>query len=448
MRKSHDYNDNSDPYLISDRVKQTVTYIQEMGNRRSNPVQTSQRGDPTAVVPSEEHAHHPAWQRRMEELFVRLDRDKDGFVSMDDFMAQIDKFEKDHVPMPSNGDSSPELIQNLRSCMQEICSAMGLTPGKKVTKYEFIREILVYAPRELEKKRKGEDALIDKLNNAWYDAVGITHEGHVTLEEWRKVTNAWQLDVSDADKTFSSIDHENEGKISRKELNEKLFMFWFAREDEHSQRLFGEKGMFGYPTVVAASEEHAHHPGWQRRMEELFVRLDRDKDGFVSMDDFMAQIDMFEKDHVPMPSNGDSSPELIQNLRSCMQEICSAMGLTPGKKVTKYEFIREILVYAPREIEKKRKGEDALIDKLNNAWYDAVGITHEGHVTLEEWRKVTNAWQLDVSDADKTFSSIDHENEGKISRKELNEKLFMFWFAREDDHSQRLFGEKGMFGEN
>ena len=213
--------------------------------RGSNPVQTSQLRDPTAMSASEEHAHNPAWQRRMEELFIRLDRDNDGFVSMDDFMAQIDKFEREHVPTSSNGDSSPESIQNLRSCMQEICSAMGLTPGKKATKYEFIRDILVYAPREIEKKRKGEDALIDNLNNAWYDAVCSTHDGHVALEEWRIVTNAWQLDCSVADKTFSTIDRENKGKISRKELNEKLFMFWFAREDEHCQQLFGEKGMFG-----------------------------------------------------------------------------------------------------------------------------------------------------------------------------------------------------------
>ena len=210
-----------------------------MGNTNRT-VQTSQRGDPTAMSASEEHAHNPAWQRRMEELFIRLDRDKDGFVSMDDFMAQIDKFEKEHVPTPTQ-----EFIKNLRSCMQEICTAMGLTPGKKVTKYEFIREILVYAPREIEKKRKGEDALVDKLNNAWYDAVGTTHDGFVTLEEWRIVTNAWQLDRSVADKTFGTIDHENKGKISRKELNEKLFMFWFADEDEHSKQLFGEKGMFG-----------------------------------------------------------------------------------------------------------------------------------------------------------------------------------------------------------
>ena len=216
-----------------------------MGNKGSTQVQTSQRGDPNAMSASEEHAHHPAWQRRMEELFIRLDRDNDGFVSMDDFMAQIDKFERDHVPTPSNGESSPELIQNLRSCMQEICSAMGLTPGKKATKYEFIRDILVYAPREIEKRQKGEDALIDKLNNAWYDAICTTHDGHVTLEEWRIITNAWQLDHSVADKTFSTIDHENKGKISRKELNEKLFMFWFASEDEHSQQQFGEKGMFG-----------------------------------------------------------------------------------------------------------------------------------------------------------------------------------------------------------
>jgi len=59
-----------------------------------------------------------------------------------------------------------------------------------------------------------------------------------------------------------------------------------------------------------------------------------------------------------------------------------------------------------------------------------------------------NAWQLDGSVADKTFCTIDYENKGKISRKELNEKLFMFWFACEDEHSQRVFGEKGMFGEN
>jgi Ca2+-binding EF-hand superfamily protein len=214
--------------------------LQEMGNKGSTPVQTS---DQTAMSPSEEHAHHPAWQRRMEELFNRLDRDKDGFVSMDDFMAQINKFEKDHVQSSSNGDVAPESIQNLRSCMQEICSAMGLTHGKKATKYEFIRDILVYAPREIEKKEKGEDPLIDKLNNAWYDAVGATQD--VTREEWRIVTDAWQVEHTAAEKTFSTIDHENKGKISRKELNEKLFMFWFSREDEHSKQHFGEKGMFG-----------------------------------------------------------------------------------------------------------------------------------------------------------------------------------------------------------
>ena len=196
-------------------------------------------------------------------------------------------------------------------------------------------------------------------------------------------------------------------------------------------------------TMMSESREHSQHPAWQRRMEELFHRLDRDKDGFVSMNDFTAQVDKFEGEYA-----SSARPGSIKNLRSCMEEICIAMGLTPGKKATKYEFIRDILVYAPREMEKRQKGQDALVDKLNHAWYDAICTNHEEHVTLEEWRVITNAWQLDQSIADSTFSALDPESDGKISRKALNDKLFMFWFAGEDEHSRQLFGEKGMFGEN
>ncbi len=182
---------------------------------------------------ADDFSKNPAWVQRMEEVYAAVDLNKDGVMSLEDWEMWVDNIEKDVKP-------EPQLVLALRTRMQEFCAGMGLTSDKKATKEEFISSAAAMAEAERAKKLKGEETLLEQLNNAWYDVVDTNHDGCVTLDEWRQVQKACNCDASAADRKFEAVDKDKNGKIERKELNSSEFKFWFTLDDEDSKKILGE----------------------------------------------------------------------------------------------------------------------------------------------------------------------------------------------------------------
>lgn len=163
----------------------------------------------------------------MEAAYKIVDYNKDGFLSVEDWELWVDNIERDVNP-------DPNLIDTLRTRMREYCAGMGITPGVKATMGEFIKGMAAMAERERAKRLRGDETLLERLNHAWYDVVDTNHDGCVTLEEYRKVLKACNLDPSTADQSFKVIDKNQNGKIERSELTNFEFQFWFMLDDEDS----------------------------------------------------------------------------------------------------------------------------------------------------------------------------------------------------------------------
>ena len=93
---------------------------------------------------------------------------------------------------------------------------------------------------EKARKEKGEETLLHKLNDAWYDAVDTHHDGCVRLDEWRIVLRAGNME-SAADEIFKALDKNKNGKIERKKLSDNDFNFWYVLDDADTRGMFGDK---------------------------------------------------------------------------------------------------------------------------------------------------------------------------------------------------------------
>ena len=75
----------------------------------------------------------------------------------------------------------PKLYENLRQAMlNAVAPAMGVTPGKKLTQDESVKNLAEMAIAENAKRSRGERTYFDILENAWYDTVDTNRDGSVT----------------------------------------------------------------------------------------------------------------------------------------------------------------------------------------------------------------------------------------------------------------------------
>ena len=177
---------------------------------------------------------NPLWVHRVQEAFSLVDLNKNGYIELDDWDLWVRNMER-----VTNFKADPVLIDKLREVMHEYCAGFKVKKGTRVMKDQFVVNFAVFAASERAKKKRGEEPLLFKLNNAYFDVVDANHDGCVTLEEYRKVTIACNFDPSTADETFKLIDLNRNNKVERKELNEFEFKFWFEVDDPETVGMFG-----------------------------------------------------------------------------------------------------------------------------------------------------------------------------------------------------------------
>ena len=162
----------------------------------------------------------PQWVQRMQNVFEWMDLDKNGYLELDDWLTMVRNIERD-----TKADAA--LIAKLNEAITEYCAGMGLTPGKKSTRDEFVKDMAAFAVSEHSKKKAGERPLLFKSNDAWYDVVDTNRDGFITRDEYRTVMKACNYSTAAADAAFDHLDVNKDGRIERKELNEQEFKFFY-----------------------------------------------------------------------------------------------------------------------------------------------------------------------------------------------------------------------------
>ena len=174
------------------------------------------------------------WVKRMEEFFKQTDMNKNNYLSIENFELWVNNIAKQVQP-------DPELVDRLYAVVREFWGECGMTPGVKLSKDEFIHRMAEFAVAEHGRIKRGEEPLLYKLDDVFYDAADTNHDGFLSLEEYEKVQMACNFDAGTARTAFGVIDKNNDGKLSRDELNESDFNFWFTVDDAQSTGMFGAK---------------------------------------------------------------------------------------------------------------------------------------------------------------------------------------------------------------
>lgn len=182
---------------------------------------------------AEEFLQSASWVHRIGEVFVLLDTNKNGYLSLEDYELSTSKLAK--VAEPDH-----KLLTVLRTRMEEFCTALGLTRGKRLTKEEYVKATAKLAEEEVARKKRGEELLLFKYKHAVYDVVDMNHDGCVTLDEYKKVFGAL-VGGEHAEASFKMLDKNNNGKIERSELNQHDYNFWYTIDDKDTKGMYGDK---------------------------------------------------------------------------------------------------------------------------------------------------------------------------------------------------------------
>ncbi|CAB4004870.1 obelin-like [Paramuricea clavata] len=146
------------------------------------------------------------WVQQMKEYFDAVDLNKNGYTS------QLRRF--------------------YNEVFEDFYGAAGLLPGKQVTKEEFLEGVSHLSVAELEKKKLGEETLMESLCNAFYKAMDRNDDGKITVNEVKTIMKACNMTEEKAEKWFNLADKNKNGVVETHELTNAEFESWFCPEPE------------------------------------------------------------------------------------------------------------------------------------------------------------------------------------------------------------------------
>lgn len=168
--------------------------------------------------------------RKIKTNFERLDVDKDGCMSREDFELIAER-----IAELSN--ANDEQARSFRDAFLHVADTFGYAPGVIIGKDEAVKkgnEIMLKL--SLEEQR----SMCDNFHNAVFDAVDLNKDGHISLEEYKIYFQAIAPDITDEDKvkSFNLIDVNHDGEISRQEFLQASFEYFHGFEENELSKVF------------------------------------------------------------------------------------------------------------------------------------------------------------------------------------------------------------------
>ena len=190
-----------------------------------------------AARSADDYMKNAVWVNRIRGFFTRMDQNKNGFIEAADFEILLNNLARE------TKQADPKVHEKLRKVlMEKHIVAMGITPGKKLTKEEYVKNMAKMAAVEHGKRMRGEKLSLAEVNDAMYDVMDTNRDGTVSLGEFTTVMKiAYSCDDKEAEATFRRMDTNKNGKLEREELTDYELKFWFDLNDEASKGFYGAK---------------------------------------------------------------------------------------------------------------------------------------------------------------------------------------------------------------
>ena len=173
--------------------------------------------------------------KRSEEFFHQSDHNNDGFLSIEDLEIWIDNIEKETK-------ADTVLIEKARIASREYWESVGLKPGVKLTKEQYLDNLAEVALKERAKYEAGDkESLYVRYLDALFDVIDVNHNGFLELNEFEKLVKASTFEAGTAKRIFDVMDANHDGRLSRQELLDYNAKFWYYPDDQESVGMYGPK---------------------------------------------------------------------------------------------------------------------------------------------------------------------------------------------------------------
>ena len=185
----------------------------------------------------EDFLQSAVWRYKVEEyVFKKQDLDKDGYVTpaehTDFLVGQLEKF----GPDPKAVDAFRDALDALVMCCNN--SSVGVRGTEPISKEDFLKVLAEIAEGDLEKMKRGEEPILLKSMEACFDLMDTDHDGFVTLDEYKRMMTLGQgWEEEEADVAVKQLDRNNSGKLSRQDIIQVSYDFWYKYEDDKTQGL-------------------------------------------------------------------------------------------------------------------------------------------------------------------------------------------------------------------
>lgn len=177
----------------------------------------------------EQHAYH---LHKMRTRFKRLDVNKDGVISREDFELMASKL----LEYSNLGEIHAESV---REAFVHVADCIGLKPGVKFPIEEAAREA---SRKMMAMTPEKQMAVLRSDHDALFDALDVNKDGHISQKEFKVYFQVIAPDISEAEmiNSFNVIDENKNGEISRDEFLTAAHDFMFGeKETEISKAFFG-----------------------------------------------------------------------------------------------------------------------------------------------------------------------------------------------------------------
>ena len=171
--------------------------------------------------------------RKMRTCGARLDVNKDGVVSREDFELMSERLSK-------YSNLTDERSKSVTEGFMKIADLIHLKKGVKFSVEEFVSKL---SETLLSKSLEDRRAMIRYDHAPLFEVLDTNSDGHISVEEFKVYLKVMAPDVSEeeAEHAFKTIDTDKNGEISSEEFFASAEEFFYGVEETEVSRVFWGK---------------------------------------------------------------------------------------------------------------------------------------------------------------------------------------------------------------
>ena len=204
-------------YIHAANSKNWATFSYTCEDNYSD-IKLSQLAHAVIKMPTEqEFLGNKEWVKKIKEHFTYLDTNKNGFLSVEDWILMVDN-------LKAILGVAEEKVTTVREVHIKLAARLGAKSGVQLTEEEFVKSAARFAENEDESR-----ACLKEVTDALFDVLDTNRDGTLSLVEYTKLLQSCNIeDPEIAKAVFDSVDANHDGKIQIEELYEVSDKFWFT----------------------------------------------------------------------------------------------------------------------------------------------------------------------------------------------------------------------------